>query len=329
MVLLHAAASKLAYFHSWRRACRSLKPAKHAAHTLLRHKAELDGAAGPPLQAATQPEQAPPQEPAEWQTARGRDADRPESSQGAGQAGAHGDEAGSSAAGGGAQAGASDPSGDQQRLESYPLPESPEQQRRQGPAGGPPAPPEASHAGAAEPDLAHAGGSGGLSGAAHGAGDDVRWLRGPVRGLGFGGGFGGAKPPLRVLGAEWHSRVEQDWYAVNVAVDLVTFVYVALFYQVRFGSCAALMHASLQGALWCSCSGQVCHSSEQRVPRQLCCKENFWGGAKNPTGVTAQAWLRTHCCCCCCCCLFGQPITCRTPQQYEPMCGCSRSPCWA
>ena len=161
----------------------------------------------------------------------------------------HGDGADSPAASGGAPAGTADPGpADQQRLESYPLAESPEQ-RRQGrhlPWGEPSSsgqlqqPPEegaraAAAEGTVEPDLARAPASSGLPGAAHGAGSDMRWRAGPVHGLGFAGGFEGATPLLRVLGAEWHSRVEQDWYAPTVAVDLFTFIYVALFYQVRLG----------------------------------------------------------------------------------------------
>ena len=37
---------------------------------------------------------------------------------------------------------------------------------------------------------------------------------------------------IRLESVEWHSRIEKDWYAATVFVDLLTFVYVALFYQV-------------------------------------------------------------------------------------------------
>lgn len=46
----------------------------------------------------------------------------------------------------------------------------------------------------------------------------------------------GRGPVLRsgisIEGVEWHSRIEKDWYAATVFVDLLTFIYVALFYQV-------------------------------------------------------------------------------------------------
>lgn len=37
---------------------------------------------------------------------------------------------------------------------------------------------------------------------------------------------------LKVEQVEWHGRIEQDWYAATAMVDLLTFIYVALFYQV-------------------------------------------------------------------------------------------------
>ena len=37
---------------------------------------------------------------------------------------------------------------------------------------------------------------------------------------------------ISIEGVEWHSRIENDWYAVTVFVDLLTFIYVAFFYQV-------------------------------------------------------------------------------------------------
>lgn len=36
---------------------------------------------------------------------------------------------------------------------------------------------------------------------------------------------------ISIVGVEWHSRIEKDWYAVTVFVDLLTFIYVAFFYQ--------------------------------------------------------------------------------------------------
>lgn len=40
---------------------------------------------------------------------------------------------------------------------------------------------------------------------------------------------------LNIADVEWHSRIEQDWYAATVAIDLLAFLYAALFYQVRRG----------------------------------------------------------------------------------------------
>lgn len=39
---------------------------------------------------------------------------------------------------------------------------------------------------------------------------------------------------LRIKRTESHSRVEQDWYAATVAVDLLAFLYTALFYQASY-----------------------------------------------------------------------------------------------
>ena len=39
--------------------------------------------------------------------------------------------------------------------------------------------------------------------------------------------------PLRVCGAEAHSRRQQDYYAATVAVDVLSFLYVVINYQVR------------------------------------------------------------------------------------------------
>jgi hypothetical protein len=35
-----------------------------------------------------------------------------------------------------------------------------------------------------------------------------------------------------VEGAESHAQMEQDWYMLTVAADLLAFLYAALFYQV-------------------------------------------------------------------------------------------------
>jgi hypothetical protein len=49
-------------------------------------------------------------------------------------------------------------------------------------------------------------------------------------------GRGSADAPsaaaLTIEHAEWHGRIEQDWYAATAMVDLLTFIYVAIFYQV-------------------------------------------------------------------------------------------------
>ena len=37
---------------------------------------------------------------------------------------------------------------------------------------------------------------------------------------------------IEIESVEWHSRIEKDWYAATVFVDLLTFIYVAVFYQV-------------------------------------------------------------------------------------------------
>lgn len=38
---------------------------------------------------------------------------------------------------------------------------------------------------------------------------------------------------LHIESVEWHSRIEQDWYAATVTIDLLAFLYAGLFYQVR------------------------------------------------------------------------------------------------
>lgn len=42
---------------------------------------------------------------------------------------------------------------------------------------------------------------------------------------------------LQVVGAESHAQMEQDWYMLTVAADLLAFLYVALFYQVSQRLC--------------------------------------------------------------------------------------------
>lgn len=37
---------------------------------------------------------------------------------------------------------------------------------------------------------------------------------------------------LIIEDVEWHGRIEQDWYAATALVDLLSFIYVAVFYQV-------------------------------------------------------------------------------------------------
>ena len=36
---------------------------------------------------------------------------------------------------------------------------------------------------------------------------------------------------IEILAVESHSRSEQDWYAATVALDVVAFLYVVIFYQ--------------------------------------------------------------------------------------------------
>lgn len=47
------------------------------------------------------------------------------------------------------------------------------------------------------------------------------------------GSPGGVTPgALTIEDVEWHGRIEQDWYAATALVDLLSFIYVAIFYQV-------------------------------------------------------------------------------------------------
>ena len=55
----------------------------------------------------------------------------------------------------------------------------------------------------------------------------------------YAGGGGPWGPPagvtpgaLTIDDVEWHGRIEQDWYAATALVDLLSFIYVAIFYQV-------------------------------------------------------------------------------------------------
>ena len=38
---------------------------------------------------------------------------------------------------------------------------------------------------------------------------------------------------LQIVRVDWHSRIEQDWYAATFAADLLAFIYVICFYQAR------------------------------------------------------------------------------------------------
>lgn len=69
------------------------------------------------------------------------------------------------------------------------------------------------------------------AGASEGLAVDGRTLGMIQEGAGFADveGIG----PLRVCGAEAHSRRQQDYYAATVAVDVLSFLYVAINYQVR------------------------------------------------------------------------------------------------
>ena len=77
---------------------------------------------------------------------------------------------------------------------------------------------------------------------------EVRWLvaegishqLGRMESVGEIGQFSRPEPWPRIRGVEWHSHIEADWYAATVAVDILVFVYVALFYQVQS---AASSHA--------------------------------------------------------------------------------------
>ena len=84
------------------------------------------------------------------------------------------------------------------------------------------------------------------SGESHGAGAaDERCRAGAYEGLAAdgntpgvmqeGAGFADVEGvgPLSVCGAEAHSRRQQDYYAATVAVDVLSFLYVAINYQVR------------------------------------------------------------------------------------------------
>ena len=133
-----------------------------------------------------------------------------------------------------------------QGLESYPLPDSPDQAplRRGMASSAPPDYAPAQDQGAArigaleidggqQPDQARA--ADGISGDGfppQALGDRWRPAQEPRSAAGQGSGYGVAAM-LRIVDAEWHSRIEQDWYAATVAVDLFAFIYVALFYQVR------------------------------------------------------------------------------------------------
>ena len=74
---------------------------------------------------------------------------------------------------------------------------------------------------------------------------------------------------IRLESVEWHSRIEKDWYAATVFVDLLTFVYVALFYQVRLLQLRLLPKTDLPMrfvALWAATPAMSC------AWLQSCCK---------------------------------------------------------
>ena len=61
---------------------------------------------------------------------------------------------------------------------------------------------------------------------------------------------GAMEPPqpgdIEVMAVEHSSRVQVDYYAVTAACDLLSFVYVACFYQVCISTCAAQQTPCMQ-----------------------------------------------------------------------------------
>ena len=244
---------------------RSLKPAKHAAQTLLRHRADAQACAA----AAPVPGQRPWPQQLEVLHACGFEPGAPGPSAGAESSGRMTEqeqeqaaeqqgngEADSRARSGGIGSG--------QVLESYPLPESPNQPAQRGGIASSSAAYSDDGQGMAarritleidggrQPGQATianvSGGFAAQPGMAWAAGDDVRW-RQPRQGLPPAAEGYGVAAMLRVTDAEWHSRIEQDWYAATVAVDLFAFVYVALFYQARPARRLQLCHRRKPGSL--------------------------------------------------------------------------------
>ena len=201
---------------------RSLKPAKHAGLTLLRHKAaaqrqalclpSADWPSGAPSASqqscGAQPRQSPPP----LEVTEGADG---ESESGMEQR----------------------TTGTASRLTSFPLPDSPDIDAPGAArysedsvaasanwAGQKSGSREWPRSGLDEGAATENGGSGGSrqSGGQRGA------FGGAARGL-----TGGFTPgTLAIEDVEWHGRIEQDWYAATALVDLLSFIYVAVFYQV-------------------------------------------------------------------------------------------------
>ena len=75
---------------------------------------------------------------------------------------------------------------------------------------------------------------------------------------------------IRLDTVEWHSRIEKDWYAATVFVDLLTFIYVAIFYQVLPSSLLQPV-GDIDGVAPCS----LLHALQQHVltyqPKQSLC----------------------------------------------------------
>lgn len=219
--------------------CRSLKPAKHAGQTLLRHKAAT-AEASQQLPPDARPSASLQQQPGTPCGRRDDTTGAPTQPEGA-----------SEEARGGA------------RLESFPLPDSPErpildrastsssgragrstdfpQDQRPGlssstvvrwrgeqaSSSGPRTQPGSSPT---EPQSAAVDSNGSA-----GDGQDA-WQPLGSRPAAYSGTTPSAAtsgPAITIEQVEWHGRIEQDWYAATAMVDLLTFIYVAIFYQVK------------------------------------------------------------------------------------------------
>lgn len=66
----------------------------------------------------------------------------------------------------------------------------------------------------------------------------------------------------QVAGAESHAQMEQDWYMLTVAADLLAFLYVALFYQVI--DIAGSAHSWLKGYIQLYTT-TLCMDAQQRL----------------------------------------------------------------